>query len=159
MKNTRAFGWAFTVGVLLVGPKFLLAGETAGLPLLGIEGELGLRHDFSLAIVGMGNLGRALAAYRGFAERGFRVIALLDGDAKVVPVQGHLIMLRDQVPADLQSMILVYFNEAKTPSGQKAKRSFYIFPKQLPGSGPNDVGVVGGTFIEGATPDTPNDEE
>ena len=32
----------------------------------------------------MGNLGRALAAYRGFAERGFRVIALLDGDPRVV---------------------------------------------------------------------------
>ena len=28
----------------------------------------------------MGNLGRALAAYRGFAERGFRVIALVDHD-------------------------------------------------------------------------------
>jgi hypothetical protein len=29
----------------------------------------------------------------------------------------------------------------------------------LPGSAANDIGVVGGTFIEGATPETPNDEE
>jgi len=36
------------------------------------------------------------------------------------------------------------------------KRSLYVFPKHLPDSGPSDVGVVGGTFIEGATPDTPN---
>ncbi|HSO01633.1 MAG TPA: redox-sensing transcriptional repressor Rex, partial [Gaiellaceae bacterium] len=45
---------------------------------------LGLTQDWPVAIVGMGNLGRALAAYRGFAERGFRVIALLDGDPRLV---------------------------------------------------------------------------
>jgi hypothetical protein len=83
----------------------------------------------------------------------------LNNDAEVVPVQGHLIMLRDQVPADLQSMILVYFAKGKTKSGLEAKRSFYIFPKQLPGSAVNDIGVIGGTFIEGGTPDTPNIEE
>jgi hypothetical protein len=83
----------------------------------------------------------------------------LESDQEMVSVQGHLIMLKDQVPADLQSMILVYYPKDKTPSGQEVKRSFYIFPKQIPGSGPNDIGVVGGTFIEGATPQTPNDEE
>ena len=80
-------------------------------------------------------------------------------DKAMVSVQGHLVMLKDQVPADLQSMILVYFNDAKTASGQKVKRSFYIMPKRVPGTGPNDVGVVGGTFIEGATPATPNEDE
>ncbi len=49
-----------------------------------ISSALGLTQDWPVAIVGMGNLGRALAAYRGFAERGFRVIALLDGDPSVV---------------------------------------------------------------------------
>ncbi|MEY4673651.1 MAG: D-amino acid dehydrogenase [Planctomycetota bacterium] len=83
----------------------------------------------------------------------------LNGDAAMVPVQGHLIMLKDQVPADLQHMILVYFDEGRTESGQKVKRSFYIFPKRLPGTGANDVGVVGGTFIEGGTPETPNPRE
>lgn len=83
----------------------------------------------------------------------------LSNDADMVPVQGHLIMLKDQTPAHLQSMILVYFDKAKTSVGQEVKRSFYIFPKQLPGSAPNDLGVIGGTFIEGATPDTPNLEE
>jgi hypothetical protein len=85
--------------------------------------------------------------------------ARLNDDAEVVPVQGHLIMLRDQVPADLQSMILVYFDKGKTESGQLVKRSFYIFPKHMPDTGPNDVGVIGGTFIEGSTPATPNEEE
>jgi redox-sensing transcriptional repressor len=49
-----------------------------------ITAALGLTQDWPVAIVGMGNLGRALAAYRGFAERGFRVIALLDGDPRLV---------------------------------------------------------------------------
>ena len=83
----------------------------------------------------------------------------LNHDAEMVSVQGHLILLRDQVPADLQYMILVYFKEGTTESGQHVKRSFYIFPKHLPATGVNDVGVVGGTFIEGGTPDTPNTQE
>ena len=56
-------------------------------------------------------------------------------------------------------MILVYFNEDKTKSGQKVKRSFYIFPKHLANTASNEVGVIGGTFIEGATTKTPNVEE
>jgi hypothetical protein len=83
----------------------------------------------------------------------------LNNDADMAPVQGHLIMLKDQTPENLQHMILVYFDKAKTTVGQEVKRSFYIFPKQLPGSAPNDMGVIGGTFIEGATPETPNLEE
>lgn len=68
-------------------------------------------------------------------------------------------MLRDQVPANLQQMILVYFDKGKTESHQDIKRSFYIFPKHLLGTPANDVGVIGGTFIEGSTPDTPNMNE
>lgn len=52
-----------------------------------ITSALGLTQDWPVAIVGMGNLGRALAAYRGFAERGFRVVALLDGDPRLVGEQ------------------------------------------------------------------------
>ncbi len=83
----------------------------------------------------------------------------LSNDDQMVPVQGHLIMLKDQDVKTLQHMILVYFGEGKTKSGQKIKRSFYMFPKHLPDSKLNDVGVIGGTFIEGATKNTPNEEE
>jgi hypothetical protein len=83
----------------------------------------------------------------------------LSRDQAMVSVQGHLVMLKNQVPADLQSMILVYFGDGETSSGQKVKRSFYIMPKRLPGNAPNDIGVVGGTFIEGATLATPNADE
>ena len=83
----------------------------------------------------------------------------LNGDEEMVSVQGHLVMLKDQTPADMQYMILVYFDEGKAESGHKAKRSLYVFPKHLPGTGSNDVGVVGGTFIEGATAESPNRQE
>lgn len=49
-----------------------------------IRRELGLTQHWGIAIVGVGNLGHALANYKGFAERGFRVAALVDADpAKV----------------------------------------------------------------------------
>lgn len=83
----------------------------------------------------------------------------LNGDKAMVPVQGHLVMLKDQDPAKLKYMILVYFGDGKTRSGMKVKRSFYQFPKHLLETAANDVGVVGGTFIEGATFGTPNEEE
>jgi redox-sensing transcriptional repressor len=49
-----------------------------------ISRELGLTQDWPVAIVGIGNLGHALAGYGGFATRGFRVVALFDADANVV---------------------------------------------------------------------------
>jgi redox-sensing transcriptional repressor len=56
-----------------------------------ISRVLGLTQDWSVVIVGVGNLGQALANYGGFAERGFRVAALLDVDeAKVGQEVGGL---------------------------------------------------------------------
>jgi redox-sensing transcriptional repressor len=45
-----------------------------------IAREIGLTHDWPVAIVGIGNLGHALANYSGFASRGFRVVSLIDID-------------------------------------------------------------------------------
>ncbi|MGL5858799.1 MAG: redox-sensing transcriptional repressor Rex [Angustibacter sp.] len=52
-----------------------------------ISRELGLTQDWPVAIVGIGNLGHALAGYGGFANRGFRVAALFDQDEAVVGEQ------------------------------------------------------------------------
>ena len=49
-----------------------------------ISRELGLTRDWPVVIVGIGNLGRALANYRGFGARGFRVVALVDADPQLV---------------------------------------------------------------------------
>ena len=39
-----------------------------------------MTQDWPVVIVGIGNLGHALANYSGFRSRGFRVVALLDAD-------------------------------------------------------------------------------
>ena len=45
-----------------------------------ISRTLGLTVHRSVALIGVGNLGQALAGYAGFASRGFRIAALLDAD-------------------------------------------------------------------------------
>jgi len=42
--------------------------------------ELGLTQDWPVIIVGVGNLGHALANYGGLTSRGFRIAALVDND-------------------------------------------------------------------------------
>jgi redox-sensing transcriptional repressor len=56
-----------------------------------ISRELGLTQDWAVCLVGIGNLGEALANYSGFAQRGFRIAALLDADeTKVGRRIGHM---------------------------------------------------------------------
>jgi redox-sensing transcriptional repressor len=45
-----------------------------------IRVELGLESDWPVVIVGIGNLGRALANYGGFGDWGFHVVGLFDAD-------------------------------------------------------------------------------
>lgn len=42
---------------------------------------LGTDRDWAVAIVGTGNLGRALLGYRGFGHQGFQIVAAFDVDA------------------------------------------------------------------------------
>ena len=49
-----------------------------------ISRELGLTQDWRVVIIGVGNLGHALANYGGFASRGFTVVALLDADGSLI---------------------------------------------------------------------------
>jgi redox-sensing transcriptional repressor len=63
--------------------------------------ELGLTHDWPVVIVGLGNLGHALANYGGFRERGFPVAALVDADPRVVgtEISGLTVRHIDELPA------------------------------------------------------------
>jgi redox-sensing transcriptional repressor len=68
--------------------------------------ELGLTHDWPVVIVGIGNLGAALANYAGFGERGFPVAALVDSDKskvgrKIGPLAIQHIDDLDELVADL----------------------------------------------------------
>jgi redox-sensing transcriptional repressor len=45
-----------------------------------VNQSLGLAEEHRMVVVGVGHLGRAVAGYSGFAERGLRVIGLFDVD-------------------------------------------------------------------------------
>ncbi|MCZ2401773.1 redox-sensing transcriptional repressor Rex [Paenarthrobacter sp. Z7-10] len=49
-----------------------------------VSAALGLTQDWRVAIVGAGNLGRALARYGGFESRGFDVVAIFDADQMLI---------------------------------------------------------------------------
>ena len=72
-----------------------------------ISRELGLTQPWGVVIVGAGNLGHALVAYRGFASRGFAVVGLLDSHPDVVGqtlgTPGAQIVVRPM--ADLESVV------------------------------------------------------
>jgi len=49
-----------------------------------LEEFLGLVNDKEAVLVGVGNLGRALVSYPGFAQYGLRIVALFDSDSAKV---------------------------------------------------------------------------
>src|SRR5438132_13317799 len=49
-----------------------------------IRGALGIDREWAVALVGVGNLARALLRYRGFVQQGFRIVALFDADPSKV---------------------------------------------------------------------------
>lgn len=56
---------------------------------------LGLRRDWQVIIVGAGKIGTALAQYRGFRQRGFRVVAVYDRDPNKIGTQWDSLTVRD----------------------------------------------------------------
>ncbi|OWY61187.1 redox-sensing transcriptional repressor Rex, partial [cyanobacterium TDX16] len=68
--------------------------------------ELGLTQDWPVVIVGLGNLGQALANYGGFGQRGFPVAALVDADRSKVgqEVAGIAIRHVDDLPAIVEEL-------------------------------------------------------
>lgn len=65
-----------------------------------VRRELGLTQHWPVVIAGIGNLGHALANYRGFAERGFVAAALVDADPAKIgeQIEGLAIRHVDELP-------------------------------------------------------------
>jgi len=66
-----------------------------------LRGILGLDRPLRVAIIGAGNLGRALADYKAFQQAGFRIVALFDNDPDRVGRQsrgGVVIRHADEFP-------------------------------------------------------------
>ncbi len=73
-----------------------------------IEHVLGLTHRRAVALVGIGNLGHALAGYAGFASRGFRIAALFDADSARVGEQINGLVVRhvDEIAEVVQEELI-----------------------------------------------------
>lgn len=70
---------------------------------LAIAKALGLTHEYAVAIVGAGNLGRALANYPGFSDWGFEVVAVLDRDPSKLGME--IAGLRVEPMSDLERIV------------------------------------------------------
>ena len=62
---------------------------------------LGLEDHHTIAIVGAGNLGQALANYQGFNHNEFEITALFDVNPRLkgVSINGNPILMMDELPA------------------------------------------------------------
>jgi redox-sensing transcriptional repressor len=69
-KDLAALGTYGQPGIGYEGPELIIA----------IRHRLGLDRPWDTALVGVGNLARALLRYQGFLEHGFRLVALFDSD-------------------------------------------------------------------------------
>ena len=72
-----------------------------------ITSELGLTEPRPIVVVGAGNLGRALANYGGFDERGYPVAGVVDVDAAVIgrEVYGMTVRHIDELAAIVGSSV------------------------------------------------------
>ena len=87
--------------------------------LLGQVGEaLGLDVEAPVVIVGMGNLGQALAHYGGFSSRGFPIVALVDASPDKVGqvIEGIAISHIDALP-ELVDRLQISVGIISTPAG------------------------------------------
>src|SRR5262245_11962081 len=81
-------------------------GYDVGELMAKIRRILGTDRTWNVLLVGAGNLGMALSAYRGFAKKGFKLVAVFDADdgkiGKTLPTMGDL---RIQSLRDLPEMV------------------------------------------------------
>ncbi|MBN1202428.1 MAG: redox-sensing transcriptional repressor Rex [Anaerolineae bacterium] len=61
-------------------------------------------HQWPVAVVGVGDLGHAIAHYRGFASRGFRVACLFDNNSDVIgeKIAGLSVLPMEQMSTEIQ---------------------------------------------------------
>ncbi|HEX6757809.1 MAG TPA: redox-sensing transcriptional repressor Rex [Propionibacteriaceae bacterium] len=64
---------------------------------LQIGRAVGSAHDWPVIIVGLGNLGTALAKYSGFYSHGFRVVGLIDTSPDLVGKRIHGLAISDLI--------------------------------------------------------------
>lgn len=79
----KDLAWIVHVGRPCEGGQSGVGYNCASL-LEAIRGVIGTDRRWSTLLIGAGNIGRALLGYGGFVAQGFRIVAVLDGDERVV---------------------------------------------------------------------------
>ncbi|MEY4178940.1 MAG: hypothetical protein RLY70_2514 [Planctomycetota bacterium] len=71
-----------------------------------IKDILGTNHRWNVALVGIGNLGRALLGYSGFENQGFKIVAAFDQDPSKVGQMIEEVEVRpiEQLEAEVQRL-------------------------------------------------------
>lgn len=71
-----------------------------------IQKILNMDRIWQVAVVGAGDLGRALARYQGFAKQGIEIVALFDVDPKVVGTQVGSVFVRhvDEMEDEIRNL-------------------------------------------------------
>jgi len=104
-----------------------------------IAREMGLNNDWLVVIVGLGNLGRALARYGGFGSRGFKIVGLFDHDPKLVGTK---------VRAGKSEIEIMPANQlAKTVKQLKARLGVIAVPAEVAQKACDDLVSAGVTSI------------
>lgn len=60
-----------------------------------LRGILGIDHDWDVALIGIGNVGRALLAYQGLRTQGFKITQLFDSDPKKIDMSCAGLKIKD----------------------------------------------------------------
>jgi redox-sensing transcriptional repressor len=71
-----------------------------------IRDILHLEHQWGVALVGIGHLGKAIAHYGGFREKGFEIAVLFDSDPSKVgdELDGHKVYHYSEIPHVVKAM-------------------------------------------------------
>jgi redox-sensing transcriptional repressor len=69
-----------------------------------LRGILGLEHEWRVVIIGAGKIGAALANYRGFLQRGFRVVGVYDNSPEKIgqPWNGNVVRPMTELVQDVK---------------------------------------------------------
>jgi redox-sensing transcriptional repressor len=70
-------------------------GYNIGFLVTSLREILHIQQVWDVAVVGMGDMGHAVARYQGFANKGFRVVMLFDSDPKKVGTRVGDFIVRD----------------------------------------------------------------
>lgn len=70
-------------------------GYSVGQLIKRLREILGLGRQYKVVVIGAGKIGSALVQYRGFAERGFEIVAIFDSDPTKIGKQWTGLVVRD----------------------------------------------------------------